>query len=59
MNWQIFSNWIGDKKMWQIARIKDPSKVLHSGNMESTGKWFDSREEAQAALAEMTKEVAV
>ena len=46
--WKVMMNPVGDGYIWQVYRIKDKSQPMHAGNIETTGKIFDSEAEAQA-----------
>ena len=47
--WRVTSNFIAGKRLYSTYRLRDISAVDHSGNRESMGQWFDTREEAQKA----------
>jgi hypothetical protein len=36
--WKVSSQFIGDEKVFQVYRLKDISKVDHSGNREYAGE---------------------
>ena len=43
--WRISSMWLGGKKVYQVYRIKDMTRVDHSGNREyADGLLHDERE---------------
>ena len=45
--WRVSSQYINDKKIFGVYRMRDTEKIDHSGNRESNGGIFESREEAQ------------
>lgn len=46
--WKVSSQYIGEDKIFQVYRLRDTSKVDHSGNMEYAG---EATENQMAALA--------
>ena len=53
--WRVTSNYIGDKKMYSVYKIKDANKTDHSGNREYIGGWTDNRGTAAIVAAELNK----
>ena len=48
-DWRVMKNPIGgDEYIWQVYRIRDKSQPMHAGNIETTGKIYDSEAAAQA-----------
>ena len=50
--WKVSSNFIGDRKVYQVYRIKNTEEVDHSGNRECSGGYVTERYEAEK-LAEI------
>lgn len=46
-DWKVASNPIGDKKIYQVYRKIDTSKVDYTGNREYKPEFFNSRLEAE------------
>lgn len=44
--WKVSSQYIGDEKVFQVYRLKDISKVDHSGNREYAGEVMYDQEAA-------------
>lgn len=44
--WRVSSQYIGSDKVFQVYRIRDISKVNHSGNREYAGGLFYYEDEA-------------
>ena len=57
--WKVTSNPIGGKMYYGVYRIRDINSVDHSGNRESRGEWYESREEAEALARRLNTEEAV
>ena len=53
--WRVTSNLIAGEKYYSCYRLKDVDAVDHSGNREELGKWYDTKEEAQAVADELNK----
>ena len=53
--WRITSQYIDGEKEFQVYRLRDVTKVDHSGNLEYTGGIVRSREEALALLEEINR----
>jgi len=56
--WKVYSNVIGDKKMYIAGRQKDMSKPLHSGNVEYSGEYEVDRDVTQRRVDELNGGVA-
>ena len=56
MEWKVMSNPVGGEFIYQVYRIRDPREPMHSGNIETTGKIYDTEEEAQAAADQLNRE---
>ena len=39
--WRVSSMWLGKKKYYQVYRIKDMTRVDHSGNREYKGRLME------------------
>ena len=53
--WRVTSNLIAGEKYYSCYRLKDVDAVDHSGNREDVGKWYDTKEDAQAVADELNK----
>lgn len=42
--WKVESNWIGDKKMFRVYRLRNIYAVDHSGNREYASEYTDDIE---------------
>lgn len=52
--WGITSNYLGNKQMYRVFRLKDVNEVDHSGNREyATG--YITIEEAEAKMKELNQ----
>lgn len=54
--WTVTSNFIGVKYMYAVCRVKDPSKPIHSGNLEFATGYMDSKEEAERIAKNLNNE---
>ncbi|PPK80649.1 hypothetical protein BXY41_106239 [Lacrimispora xylanisolvens] len=46
--WKVSSQYIGDEKIFQVYRLRDISKVDHSGNREYAGEIIYDQDAAYA-----------
>ena len=53
--WKVLSNPVGDHFLYQVYRIRDPRKPMHSGNIETNGT-FKTENEAKAWAEMLNKE---
>ena len=53
--WQVFSNVIGNTRMYIAGRILDTNKPVHSGNVENSGGYTSDRSEAEAHVAKLNE----
>lgn len=56
--WKVTSNYIGDKKMYAVYRLRDINAVDHSGNREYAGGWIENREAVQIVADQLNGEEA-
>lgn len=56
--WKVSSQYIGSEKIYQVYRLRDISKVDHSGNREFTGGIIEDEAIAEALAAKLNKEEA-
>ena len=56
MKWKVLSNRVGDKKIYQVYRLKREDEPMHSGNIETNGVIYDDELEAEAAADLMNGE---
>lgn len=54
--WRVSSNPIAGKMFYGVYRIRDINDVDHSGNRETRGGWYETREEAEALAAKLNEE---
>ncbi|EJP28291.1 hypothetical protein HMPREF1147_1702 [Selenomonas sp. FOBRC9] len=54
--WKISSMYLGGKKVYQVYRIKDMTRVDHSGNREYAGGLLHDEREAMALAQKLNKE---
>lgn len=54
--WRISSMWLGNRKVYQVYRIKDMTKVDHSGNREYKGELTEDEFKARALANELNAE---
>lgn len=54
--WKVTSQGCGDDKIYAVYRLKDTSKVQHSGNMEFATEYMDSRSDARAIADKLNGE---
>lgn len=55
--WMVSSMWLGDKKVYQVYRIKDMRKVDHGGNREYRGGLMDNEYHAIELAKKLNAEV--
>lgn len=53
--WRVSSNPVAGRMFYGVYRIRDINEIDHSGNRETRGGYFETREEA-VALAERLNE---
>lgn len=53
--WDITSQYIGGKKVFQVYRLRDVNGVDHSGNREYSDRVFDDRSASQAHANELNE----
>lgn len=58
MKWEVFSNYIGDKKVYHVGRKLRENEPLHSGNVEYAGALPEDEGEAEALAKELNKKEA-
>lgn len=54
--WKVQSNTICNKIMYIAYRIKDMTKVVHSGNMEHYGNYCEDKAVVQAIVDRLNEE---
>jgi hypothetical protein len=54
--WNVLSNPVGGKYIYQVYRIVDPRQPMHSGNIETTGTIYDAEADALAEADRLNKE---
>lgn len=55
MKWEVFSNYIGDKKVYHVGRKLRENEPLHSGNIEYAGELTDDKDAAEALAKELNE----
>ena len=58
-NWKVMKNPVGDAYIWQVYRIKNQNKPMHSGNIETISKIYTTEEEAQTVANNMNLDDAI
>ncbi len=53
--WRVTSNYIGDKKMYGVYRLRNINETDHSGNREQVGGWMAYRQAAVELAAALNK----
>lgn len=51
--WRVQSNPVGGEMLYIAMRIRDTSKVVHSGNIEHYGEYTTNREEAEEMVRKL------
>lgn len=51
--WRVFSQFIGDRKVYIAGRQRDPTQPLHGGNVEYFGGYSDNRDAVVALVADL------
>ena len=51
--WELTSNFIGGTILYAVCRVIDPSKPVHSGNLEFATHYMPSKEKAQKMADEL------
>lgn len=59
MSWRVFSQFIGDRKVYIAGRQRDPTQPLHGGNVEYVGAYTEDRDAVEARVAELNAQGAV
>ena len=54
--WKVLSNPVNGEYIYQVYRIRDPEKPMHSGNIETDGKIYHDQAEAEAAAEKLNIE---
>ena len=54
--WKVTSQYIGDKKMFAVYRLRNVDDVDHSGNREYAGGWSENREAMQVVADNLNRE---
>ncbi len=55
--WRVTANPVSGTMLYSVYRIRDVDAIDHSGNRESYGPWFDTKEEAEALAKKLNEEV--
>ena len=53
MKWEVFTNLIGDKKVYHVGRKLRENEPLHSGNVEYAGELTDDKDAAEALAKDL------
>lgn len=53
--WKVSSQYIGDEKVYRVYRLRDISKVDHSGNREYAGEVIYNQDAAYAVAQGLNK----
>ena len=55
-NWRVTANPVAGKMLYGVYRLRDVSGIDHSGNRETKGGYFNTREEAEALAERLNEE---
>lgn len=55
--WRVTTNFIGGSELYAVCRVKDPTQVVHSGNIEFATSYMASKEKAQEIADQLNSEV--
>jgi hypothetical protein len=53
--WKVTYQYIGNKKMYAVYRLRDVNAVDHSGNREYAGGWTENREAAEVVADQLNE----
>ena len=56
--WRVTANPVAGKMFYGVYRIKNTDEVDHSGNRETRGGYYETREEAEHLAAVLNEEEA-
>lgn len=56
--WKVTANYINDRMIYAVYRLRDTSEIDHSGNREYGSGWFSDSEEAQKIADKLNEEEA-
>ena len=51
--WRVFSQFIGDRKVYIAGRQRDPTQPLHGGNVEYVGGYTEDRAAVEQQVSEL------
>ena len=54
--WRVSSNPVAGKMFYQVYRIRDVERIDHSGNRETRGGLYESRQDAEKLAALLNSE---
>lgn len=54
--WRVSSNPISGRTFYGVYRIRDINDIDHSGNRETRGGWYETREEAERLADKLNEE---
>lgn len=54
--WRVSTNPVAGKKFYQVYRIIDVDQIEHSGNRETRGGLYESRQDAEKLAALLNSE---
>ena len=55
-DWRVISNRVNGDKVYQVYRLYDRRKVMHSGNMEFSGIVFETEKAAKEYAKQLNKQ---
>ena len=55
--WRVSSNPIAGRTFYGVYRVRDINDIDHSGNRETRGGWYETREEAERLAETLNEEV--
>lgn len=54
--WRVLTNNADGKLIYQVYRLRDKQKVMHTGNMEFSGGIFETKAAAEELAALLNRE---
>lgn len=55
-DWRVISNRVNGDKVYQVYRLIDQQKAMHSGNMEFSGSFFETEKAAKEYAQQLNKQ---
>lgn len=55
--WRVTTNFLAGSELYAVCRVKDPTQVVHSGNIEFATGYMTSKKAAQEIADQLNSEV--